>query len=202
MEWRRRRRVVDVDPVACCHEFRDGMNAGADRRRASPLLAFPVICPYNRTRLEHPYTARRLELSELNARRKPSVRSDVGQVTHGREPFEQLHRRKQTRLQDQISKLGISTLGGMSSASLCGTKYINITSEQQPFVLLHQLPHPPADFTGRDDLIAQLLADFAKGKGAAITRSSARGASVRLPWVGRCGPVRRKITPMPRSSWT
>jgi tetratricopeptide (TPR) repeat protein len=34
---------------------------------------------------------------------------------------------------------------------------------------LHQLPQPPADFTGREELIAQLLADFQRGKGATIT---------------------------------
>ena len=37
------------------------------------------------------------------------------------------------------------------------------------FRSLHQLPQPPADFTGREELIAQLLADFQRGKGATIT---------------------------------
>ena len=46
---------------------------------------------------------------------------------------------------------------------------INMTPEQQVFLSLHQLPQPPADFTGREELIAQLMADFEKGKGATIT---------------------------------
>jgi tetratricopeptide (TPR) repeat protein len=52
---------------------------------------------------------------------------------------------------------------------------INLTAEQQVFRSLHQLPQPPADFTGREELIAQLLADFEKGKGAAITGQPIHG---------------------------
>ena len=51
----------------------------------------------------------------------------------------------------------------------------NITPEQQVFRSLHQLPQPPADFTGREELIAQLLADFEKGKGATITGQPIHG---------------------------
>jgi len=40
---------------------------------------------------------------------------------------------------------------------------------------LHQLPEPPADFTGREELITQLIADFKKGKGATITGQPIRG---------------------------
>jgi tetratricopeptide (TPR) repeat protein len=43
------------------------------------------------------------------------------------------------------------------------------------FRSLHQLPLPPADFTGRDELIAQLLEDFQKRKGAAITGLTGMG---------------------------
>jgi tetratricopeptide (TPR) repeat protein len=43
------------------------------------------------------------------------------------------------------------------------------------FHSLHQLPQPPADFTGREELIAQLLEDFAKRKGAAITGLTGMG---------------------------
>jgi tetratricopeptide (TPR) repeat protein len=46
---------------------------------------------------------------------------------------------------------------------------------KQAFLSLHQLPQPPADFTGREELIAQLLADFEKGKGAAITGQPIHG---------------------------
>src|SRR6185503_17848148 len=52
---------------------------------------------------------------------------------------------------------------------------INLPPEQQAFRFLHQLPQPPADFTGREELIAQLLADFAKGKGATITGQPIHG---------------------------
>jgi tetratricopeptide (TPR) repeat protein len=40
---------------------------------------------------------------------------------------------------------------------------------------LHQLPQPPADFTGREELIDLLIADFEKGKGAAITSQPIHG---------------------------
>jgi tetratricopeptide (TPR) repeat protein len=52
---------------------------------------------------------------------------------------------------------------------------INMTPEQQVFRSLHQLPQPPADFTGREELFPQLLADFEKGKGATITGQSIHG---------------------------
>ena len=52
---------------------------------------------------------------------------------------------------------------------------INLTAKQQVFLSLHQLPQPPADFTGREELIAQLLADFEKGKGATITGQPIHG---------------------------
>jgi tetratricopeptide (TPR) repeat protein len=40
---------------------------------------------------------------------------------------------------------------------------------------LHQLPQPPADFTGREELIAQLLQDFHTHQGAAISGQSMHG---------------------------
>ena len=43
------------------------------------------------------------------------------------------------------------------------------------FRSLHQLPQPPADFTGREELNAQLLADFENGKGATITGLTGMG---------------------------
>src|SRR5689334_3517375 len=52
---------------------------------------------------------------------------------------------------------------------------INLSPEAQIFRSLHQLPQAPADFTGREELIAQLLADFEKGKGATITGQLVHG---------------------------
>ena len=61
---------------------------------------------------------------------------------------------------------------------------IHLSPKEQAFRSLHQLPQPPADFTGRDELIAQFLADFAKGKGAAIT-------SIAHSWTHRHGRHRQ-----------
>jgi tetratricopeptide (TPR) repeat protein len=44
-----------------------------------------------------------------------------------------------------------------------------------PMQSLHQLPLPPADFTGREELIAQLLTDFEGGKGPTITGLTGMG---------------------------
>ena len=52
---------------------------------------------------------------------------------------------------------------------------INLPPAEQAFRSLHQLPQPPADFTGRDELIAQLLADFEGGKGATLTAQPVHG---------------------------
>jgi hypothetical protein len=52
---------------------------------------------------------------------------------------------------------------------------INLTPAQQIFRSLHQLPQPPADLTGRDELITQLLAGFEGGKGATITGQPIHG---------------------------
>jgi hypothetical protein len=43
------------------------------------------------------------------------------------------------------------------------------------FRSLHQLPQPPADFTGREDLIELLVTDFERGKGATITGQPIHG---------------------------
>src|SRR5690349_20749433 len=76
------------------------------------------------------------------------------------------------------------TVGNISNASSIaighGAQVTNITNIIQSetataFRSLHQLPQPPADFTGREELIAQLLEDFAKGKGATITGQSIQG---------------------------
>ncbi len=53
--------------------------------------------------------------------------------------------------------------------------YYEATKADVAFHPLHQLPQPPADFTGREELIVQLLADFQSGKGATITGLTGMG---------------------------
>jgi tetratricopeptide (TPR) repeat protein len=67
----------------------------------------------------------------------------------------------------EVGKIEAGNVGG--SIVVGNNNIINMAPEQQVFRSLHQLPQPPADFTGREELIAQLLADFEKGKGAPIT---------------------------------
>src|SRR5512139_2733537 len=45
----------------------------------------------------------------------------------------------------------------------------------KPSHFLYQLPQPPADFTGREELIAQLVTDFTTHKGAAISGLTGMG---------------------------
>jgi tetratricopeptide (TPR) repeat protein len=47
--------------------------------------------------------------------------------------------------------------------------------ENTVFRSLHQLPQPPADFTGREELVKQLIQDFHSHKGAAITGKPLHG---------------------------
>src|SRR5215510_11509783 len=74
-------------------------------------------------------------------------------------------------------EVGKIEVGGNVGGSLIvgNNNIINITPAQQVFRSLHQLPQPPADFTGREELIAQLIADFEKGKGAASTSQPIHG---------------------------
>jgi tetratricopeptide (TPR) repeat protein len=53
--------------------------------------------------------------------------------------------------------------------------YYEAARPDASFHPLHQLPQPPADFTGRDELIALLLADFEHGNGAHITGLTGMG---------------------------
>ena len=64
---------------------------------------------------------------------------------------------------------------------------INLPPAEQVFRSLHQLPQPPADFTGRNELIAQLLADFEKGKGVTITAQPAHSTQLVHGLVGMGG---------------
>jgi tetratricopeptide (TPR) repeat protein len=52
---------------------------------------------------------------------------------------------------------------------------INLSHEQISLRSLHQLPPPPADFTGREALIEQLLNDFNSHKGATISGLTGMG---------------------------
>ena len=51
----------------------------------------------------------------------------------------------------------------------------NISAKE--FSPLHQLPQPPADFTGREELIEQLLGDFTSHKGATISGLTGMGGT-------------------------
>jgi len=46
---------------------------------------------------------------------------------------------------------------------------------EKPFSSFHQLPQPPADFSGREQLIAELLKDFESHKGATISGLTGMG---------------------------
>jgi len=52
---------------------------------------------------------------------------------------------------------------------------INIPAEQIKLSSLHQLPPPPADFTGRETIIADILDDFDGHKGATISGLTGMG---------------------------
>ena len=72
-------------------------------------------------------------------------------------------------------KVGDINVGNVDGSFIVGNNNtINIPAKQA-FLSLHQLPQPPADFTGREELIAQLLADFDQGKGATITGQPIHG---------------------------
>lgn len=55
------------------------------------------------------------------------------------------------------------------------TQHEQIASAIQAPVSLHQLPPAPADFTGREKEIEQVLADFEKGKGSVISSLTGMG---------------------------
>ena len=74
------------------------------------------------------------------------------------------------------TKVGDIHIGGdVGGPFVVGNNNVINIPAKQAFLSLHQLPQPPADFTGREELIAQLLADFEKGKGAAITGQPIHG---------------------------
>ena len=52
-------------------------------------------------------------------------------------------------------EVGDMNVGGNVGGNIIVGQNITINPEQQIFRSLHQLPQPPADFTGREDLIAQ-----------------------------------------------
>src|SRR5512132_294055 len=84
--------------------------------------------------------------------------------------------KKNKATQQSNIKVGDINAGNVNGNFIVGNNnVINMPPAQQAFRSLHQLPQPPADFTGREELIAQLLADFAKGKGATITGQPIHG---------------------------
>ncbi len=93
-----------------------------------------------------------------------------------KKPSNKSTKKNKPAAQSNIKVGNIDIDGSVGGSIVVGHKNtINITAQQQIFRSLHQLPQPPADFTGRDELIAQLLADFAKGKGATITGQTIHG---------------------------
>ena len=53
--------------------------------------------------------------------------------------------------------------------------YHEAIQPEKPLSRFHQLPQPPADFTGRETLIAELLEDFKKSKSATISGLTGMG---------------------------
>ena len=90
------------------------------------------------------------------------------------QPLDTSPEKKQPPSQSKI-EVGDIRIGGNVDGNFIIGQNINITPEQQVFRSLHQLPQPPADFTGREELIAQFLADFERGKGATITGQPIHG---------------------------
>jgi tetratricopeptide (TPR) repeat protein len=75
------------------------------------------------------------------------------------------------------SGAGNITVGGNVGDNLIvgNNNTVNIIPEAQVFHPLHQLPQPPADFTGREELITQLRNDFNSHQGANISGLTGMG---------------------------
>src|SRR5687767_8503301 len=73
-----------------------------------------------------------------------------------------------------VGRIGVS--GDISGNFIVGNNnVINQTPEQIRLSSLHQLPPAPADFTGREQLIEELLKDFESHKGATISGLTGMG---------------------------
>ena len=71
---------------------------------------------------------------------------------------------------------GIQVGGNVGGSIVVGDhNVINMSPAEQVFRSLHQLPQPPADFTGRKELLSQLMIDFKTYKGAAISGLTGMG---------------------------
>ena len=53
--------------------------------------------------------------------------------------------------------------------------FTKLLKPEKVFSPLHQLPQPPADFTGREELIKELISDFNSHKGATISGLTGMG---------------------------
>ena len=69
------------------------------------------------------------------------------------------------------AKTNVDIGGDVNGPAVVGDhNVVNVNyTESNQFHVLHQLPQPPADFTGRETQIKDILADFEKGRGAALS---------------------------------
>jgi tetratricopeptide (TPR) repeat protein len=75
---------------------------------------------------------------------------------------------------NDIIAVGDINVGGSIENQIIGNNN-TIYSSEKVLRFLYQLPQPPADFTGREELIAQLVQDFKAHQGVAITGKSLYG---------------------------
>jgi tetratricopeptide (TPR) repeat protein len=74
----------------------------------------------------------------------------------------------------------MGNLTNVQNAAIGTNAQVNVTNVMQQAAaprFLHQLPQPPADFTGREDLISQLLNDFTSPKGRNISMLTGMGGT-------------------------
>jgi hypothetical protein len=83
---------------------------------------------------------------------------------------------KPTEEKTSAARPGIQVGGNVGGSIVVGdNNVINMSPAEQVFRSLHQLPQPPADFTGREELLSQLMSDFKTHKGAAISGLTGMG---------------------------
>ena len=93
-----------------------------------------------------------------------------------KKPSKKSTRKNENSSQTNVEVDGIDVGGNVGGNIIVGQgNTINITPEQQVFRSLYKLPPPPADFTGREDIIKELLKDFESHKGATISGLTGMG---------------------------